>query len=52
MAHGPGEEAEIEVRQFLEIEDFPETERVKAAKQTGKQAGDVYKEIAKAAREQ
>jgi hypothetical protein len=49
---GPGDEVEIEVRQFFEIEDFPETETVKAAKEAGKQAGEVYKEMAKAAREQ
>ncbi len=44
-------ECEIEIRPFFEIEDFPETERVKAAKEAGKQAGDVYKEMAKEARE-
>jgi len=48
----PDDECEIEVRQFFEIEDFPETETVKAAKAAGKQAGDVYKEMSKAAREQ
>jgi hypothetical protein len=52
VAPGPDDEVEIEVRQFFEIEDFPETETVKAAKEAGKQAGEVYKEMAKAAREQ
>jgi hypothetical protein len=52
VQHGPDQECEIEVRQFFEIEDFPETETVVAAKKAGKKAGDVYKEMAKAAREQ
>jgi hypothetical protein len=39
------------VRQFFEIEDFPETETVVAARKAGKQAGDVYKEMAKEARQ-
>jgi hypothetical protein len=43
---------EIEVRQFFEIEDFPATERVEAARKAGQKAGDVYKEMAKEAREQ
>ena len=47
MQHGSDEECEIEVRQFFEIEDFPETESVEAAKKAGKKAGDVYKEMAK-----
>jgi hypothetical protein len=51
VVHGADEEAEIEVRQFFEIEDFPETERVVAAKNAGQKAGDVYKEMAKEARE-
>ena len=51
LQHGPDDECEIEIRQFFEIEDFPETERVKAAKEAGKKAGDVYKEMAKEARE-
>jgi hypothetical protein len=50
VAYGPNDEAEIEIRQFFEIEDLPETERVKAAKAAGKQAGEVYKEIAKEVR--
>jgi hypothetical protein len=52
LAKGPDEEAEIEVRQFFEIEDFPPTEAVEAARKAGKQAGDVYREMAKEAREQ
>ncbi len=52
VQHGPDQECEIEVRQFFEIEDFPETETVVAARKAGKQAGDVYKEMSKAAREQ
>lgn len=52
MTHGPDDEAEIEVRQLGEIEDFPETERVEAAKKAGKKAGEVYKDMAKEAREQ
>jgi len=52
LAKGPDEEAEIEVRQFFEIEDFPPTEAVEAARKAGKQAGDVYREMAKQAREQ
>jgi hypothetical protein len=50
VQQGP-DECEIEVRQFFEIEDFPETDRVKAAKDAGKKAGDVYMEMAKEARE-
>jgi hypothetical protein len=52
MAHGTDEDVEIEVRQFFEIEDFPATERVEAARKAGQQAGDVYKEMAKEARGQ
>lgn len=51
VAPAPDDEVEIEVRQFFEIEDFPETERVVAAKNAGQKAGDVYKEMAKVARE-
>ena len=51
VAPGPDDEVEIEVRQFFEIEDFPETERVVAAKNAGQKAGDVYKEMSKEARE-
>lgn len=47
----PDDECEIEVRQLGEIEDFPETERVVAAKNAGKKAGETYKEMAKEARE-
>ena len=49
VAHGPDDEVEIEVRQLFEIEDFPETERVVAAKNAGQKAGDVYKEMSKEA---
>ena len=52
LQHGPDDECEIEVRQFFEIEDLPETDAVVAAKKAGKKAGDVYKEMSKAAREQ
>jgi hypothetical protein len=52
VAHGTDDEVEIEVRQFFEIEDFPATDRVEAARKAGKKAGDVYKEMAKEAREQ
>ena len=52
LQHSPDEEAEIEVRQFFELKDFPETDAVKAAKKAGKQAGDVYREMAKEARKQ
>jgi hypothetical protein len=52
VAHGSDDEVEIEVRQFFEIEDCPATERVEAARKAGKKAGDVYKEMAKEAREQ
>ena len=52
LQHGPDDECEIEVRQFFEIEDLPETDRVKAAKDAGKKAGDVYKEMAEEARAQ
>jgi hypothetical protein len=52
VAVGPGDEAEIEVRQFFEIEDFPATERVEAARKAGQKAGDVYKEMSKEARAQ
>jgi hypothetical protein len=52
VQHGSEQECEIEVRQFFEIEDFPETETVVAARKAGKKAGDVYKEMSKAAREQ
>ena len=52
LTKGPDQEAEIELRQFFEIEDFPPTETVEAARKAGKQAGDVYKEMAKEAREQ
>jgi hypothetical protein len=51
VAPSPEDQVEIEVRQFFEIEDFPETERVVAAKNAGQKAGDVYKEMAKEARE-
>ncbi len=51
VVHGSDEEVEIEVRQFFEIEDLPATERVEAARKAGKKAGDVYKEMAKQARE-
>jgi hypothetical protein len=51
VAPGPDDTVEIEVRQFFEIEDFPETDRVVAAKNAGQKAGDVYKEMAKEARE-
>lgn len=51
VQQGP-DQCEIEVRQFFEIEDFPETETVVAARKAGKQAGDMYKEMAKEAREQ
>jgi hypothetical protein len=51
VAPSPDDEVEIEVRQLGEIEDFPETERVVAAKAAGKKAGETYKEIAKEARE-
>ena len=51
VAPSPDDQVEIEVRQFFEIEDFPETERVVAAKNAGQKAGDVYKEMAKEARE-
>jgi|HubBroStandDraft_1064217.scaffolds.fasta_scaffold292639_2 hypothetical protein len=52
LQHGSDDDCEIEIRQFFEIEDFPETERVKAAKDAGKKAGDVYKEMANEARSQ
>jgi hypothetical protein len=52
VAHDADDEAEIEVRQFFEIEDFPATERVEAARQAGQKAGDVYREMAKEARGQ
>ena len=52
LQHGSDDDCEIEIRQFFEIEDFPETERVKAAKDAGKKAGDVYKEMANDARSQ
>ncbi|MBV8514471.1 MAG: YciI family protein, partial [Acidobacteria bacterium] len=42
VARDPDVPVEIEVRQFFEIEDFPETERVVAAKNAGKKAGEVY----------
>ena len=45
-------ECEIEIRPFFEIEDLPQTDRVKAAQEAGKKAGDVYKEMAEAARAQ
>jgi hypothetical protein len=51
VQHGTDQECEIEVRQFFEIEDLPETETVVAAKNAGKKAGDVYKEMSKEARE-
>ena len=51
VQHGSEQECEIEVRQFFEIEDFPETETVVAARKAGKKAGDVYKEMAKEARQ-
>jgi hypothetical protein len=51
LQHGPDDECEIEVRQFFEIEDLPETDRVVAAKNAGQKVGDVYKEMAKEARE-
>jgi hypothetical protein len=51
VALSPDDEVEIEVRQLGEIEDFPETERVVAAKNAGKKAGETYKEMAKEARE-
>jgi hypothetical protein len=52
LQHGSDDDCEIEIRQFFEIEDLPETDRVKAAKEAGKQAGDVYREMAKEARAQ
>jgi hypothetical protein len=50
VVQDPDVPVEIEVRQFFEIEDFPETARVVAAKNAGKRA-EVYLEMAKEARE-
>jgi hypothetical protein len=52
LQHGPDDECEIEIRQFFEIEDLPETGRVVEAKKAGKKIGDVYKEMADEARAQ
>src|SRR5438874_5849692 len=35
--HGPGEEGEIEIRQFFELEDFGQSEAVDRARELGKE---------------